>query len=203
MAVFLEIRSNTVTDSWSSTLFSLDCYGSLTLSKNLNCTNIQTTSRISIINTDPPQPTISVGYAGQNKLISSLPAYDTHRLTFHMRGFDTMYTQSVYNGVIDNVFYGTTTTNTLNSTTINCSNLTITNIQSVPSSAPPNANYIGYSNMVFTSGIVHLPGNGLYTSVLSTTLPYKGTYDCDVFFSYNFVTSTSTTQYITLLYINK
>ena len=46
--------------------------------------------------------------------------------------------------------------------------------------------------MVFTSGIVHLPGNGLYTSVLSTTLPYKGTYYCDVSFPYNFVTSTST-----------
>ena len=65
-----------------------------------------------------------------------------------MRGYDTMYTQAVYNGVIDNVFYGTTTANTLNSTTINCSNLTITYIQSVPSTTPPNANYIGYSNMV-------------------------------------------------------
>ena len=60
---FLGIRSNAIGGSWSSTLFSLDCYASLTLSKNLNCTNIQTTSTISIISTDPPQPTISVGWS--------------------------------------------------------------------------------------------------------------------------------------------
>ena len=52
--------------------------------------------------------------------------------------------------------------------------------------------------MVFTTGLIHLPGNGLYTSVLSTTLPYKGTYDCDVFLTYNFVTSTVLNN--TLLY---
>ena len=88
-------------------IISLDCYG------NLNCNKIQTSSTISRMNGDPSQTTISVGYSGQNKLISSLPAYDTHRLTFNMRGYDTMYTQAVYNGVITNVLYGTTTINTL------------------------------------------------------------------------------------------
>ena len=58
-----------------------------------------------------------------------------------MHGYDTMYTQSDYLGNITNVLYGTTTANTLN-----CSNLTITNIMSVPTSSPSNANYIGYSN---------------------------------------------------------
>ena len=113
---FLGIRSNAIGGTRSSTLYSFDCYGSLTLSKNLNCNSIQTTSTISSINADPSQTTISVGYYGQNKLISSLPAYDTHRLTFNMRGFDTMYTQAVYNGVITNVLYGSTTINTLGMT---------------------------------------------------------------------------------------
>jgi len=30
-----------------------------------------------------------------------------------MRGYDTMYTQAVYNGVVSNVLYGTTTINSL------------------------------------------------------------------------------------------
>ena len=162
----------------------LDCYGTL------NCNKIQTSSTISSINGDPAQTTISAGYVGQNKLISSVPAYDTHRWTFKMRGFNTMYTQSHYNGVITNVLYGTTTANTLN-----CSNLTTTNIMSVPTSSPSNANYIGYSNMTLTSGIFYLSA-GSYNNVLSISLPYKGTYDCDVSFPYNFITGSSSGNYI-------
>ena len=192
---FLGIRSNAIGGSWSSTLYSFDCFGSLTLAKNLNCTSIQTTSTFSIINGDPAQTTISVGYYGLNKLISSVPAYNTHRLTFNMIGFDTMYLQSDYNGVIYNVLYGTTTANTLNSTTINCSNLTITNMQSVPSTSPPNANYIGYSNMAITSTLYNLTA-GSYNNVISISLPYKGTYDCDVSFPYGFVTGSSSGNYI-------
>ena len=74
------------------------------------------TGPLSIISSDPSVTTISIGYNGQNELISTLPAYDTHRLTFNMRGYDTMYTQTVYNGVITNVLYGTTTINTLGMT---------------------------------------------------------------------------------------
>jgi hypothetical protein len=101
---FLGIRSNAIGGSWSNTLFSLDCFGSLTLNNGLVCKNIQVN----------------------------------------------------------------------------------------PSTSSPNANYIGYSNMVFTSGITYLPGTGLYTNVLSISLPYKGTYDCDISFPYNFVTGSST-----------
>ena len=46
--------------------------------------------------------------------------------------------------------------------------------------------------MVFTSGITYLPGTGFYTNVLSISLPYKGTYDCDISFPYNFLTGPST-----------
>ena len=112
-----------------------------------------------------------------------------------MRGYDTMYTQSVYNGVITNVLYGTTSADTFNSTTINCSNLTITNIQSVPSTSPPNANYIGYSDMVITTTIFYLTA-GIYNNVISISLPNKGTYDCDVSFPYNVVTGSTTSNYI-------
>ena len=68
---FLGIRLNAIGGTWSSTIYSFGCYGNLTLANNLNCTSIQTTSTISTINGDPAQTTISVGYMGQNKLISS------------------------------------------------------------------------------------------------------------------------------------
>ena len=124
-ASFLQLQSFAIGGAWSNTLFGLDCYGNVSFSGNLNCNKIQTSSTISSINGDPSQTTISAGYVGENQLISSLPGYDTHRWTFNMRGYDTMYTQSDYLGNITNVLYGTTTINTLN-----CSNLTITNIQS-------------------------------------------------------------------------
>ena len=37
-----------------------------------------------------------------------------------MCGYDKMYTQAIYTGSITNVLYGTTTANTLNTTTLNC-----------------------------------------------------------------------------------
>lgn len=68
----------------------------------------------------PQNTTISAGYYGQNQLVSSLPGTDTHRWTFNLRGHDTMYTQSDYNGVIFNGFNGTVLVNgTLNSSYIN------------------------------------------------------------------------------------
>ena len=37
---------------------------------------------------------------GENQLVSSLPAYDTHRIMFNMRYVDTMYTEESYYGAI-------------------------------------------------------------------------------------------------------
>ena len=66
------------------------------------------TGQLGIISADPSVTTISIGYMGENKLISSLPVYDTHRLTFNSRGYDTFYSQSTYYGGIINMSYGNT-----------------------------------------------------------------------------------------------
>ena len=63
------------------------------------------TGQLGIISADPSVTTISIGYMGENKLISSLPGYDTHRLTFNLRGYDTFYSQSTYYWGIINMFY--------------------------------------------------------------------------------------------------
>ena len=67
--------------------------------------------------------TISAGYAAYNKLLTSIPGYDSHRWTFNCRGFDTMYTQSNYNGTIVNTLNGTVDI----SGTLNASNVTVNN----------------------------------------------------------------------------
>ena len=56
------------------------------------CNNIQSAGPLSIISGNPAVTTISAGYYGENMLVSSLPASDTHRWTFNLRGFNTMYT---------------------------------------------------------------------------------------------------------------
>ena len=53
--------------------------------------------------------------------------------------------------------------------------------------------------MAITTTLLYL--NAGYNNVLSISLPYKGTYDCDVAFPYNFVTGSTTSNYI--LYIKK
>jgi len=82
--------------------------------QNVNYVNsITGNGPFSIINSDPSKTTISVEYMCENQMISSLPAYDTHRITFNMRYYDTMYTESNYLGVINNRINGTTNVSTL------------------------------------------------------------------------------------------
>lgn len=54
---------------------------------------------LSIISTSPEDTTLSLGYMGQSKLISSLPGYDTHQLTVNVRGFDVAGFKSDYHGI--------------------------------------------------------------------------------------------------------
>lgn len=63
----------------------------------------------SILSTDPADTTISVGYQGTNKLVSSLPAYDTHKLTINLRGHDCASFQSDYNGIMETIIHGVLT----------------------------------------------------------------------------------------------
>ena len=142
---------------------------------------------------------------GENKLISSLPGYDTHRLTFNLRGYDTFYSQSTYYGGIINMFYGDTYINNVLVATqswctqnflsglgylqlsgctlsgnLNCSvGLSKNgNIYKYSSTAPPNANCIGYTSQV---NISQYKLNIKYISMISyltITLPYAGTYEC-------------------------
>ena len=52
---FLQITSNAIGGTWSSTLFGWNCYDDVTFSGKLACNDKQTTDPISIINSDPAQ----------------------------------------------------------------------------------------------------------------------------------------------------
>lgn len=86
------------------------CNNSLAVNGNLTVGGITTLDRpLSITSTSPEDTTISVGYQGQNKLISSLPGYDTHKLTINLRGHDCASFQSDYNGVMETIIHGVLT----------------------------------------------------------------------------------------------
>ena len=141
---------------------------------------------------------------GENKLISSLPGYDTHRLTFNLRGYDTFYSQSTYYGGIINMFYGDTYINnalvatqswciqnylsglgylqlaggTISGNLICSNGLSVNgNIYKYSSTAPPNANCIGFTSQVNISQSTNLALNAS-ASYLTITLLYAGTYEC-------------------------
>ena len=123
---------------------------------------------------------ISAGYAAYNKLLTSMPGYDTHRWTFNCRGFDTMYTQSNYNGAIMNTLNGTVNM----PGTCNDSNLTVNNdficnsgIIMVSSSIPQNMNFIGYTSTMKLTNSIALPSG--YTLFFTYSTPVSGTFSFD------------------------
>ena len=181
---FLGIRSNAIGGSWSNTLYSFDCFGSLTLISNLKCANTYSNQvYLNDVATTTNNPMQLFGY-NNNIFLATSNSNSTGAIYFRNQTLSPF----TYN---DFAIFKQDGSNINSSLTLN-NGLVCTNIQVNPSTSSPNANYIGYSNMVFTSGITYLPGTGFYTNVLSISLPYKGTYDCDISFPYNFVTGPST-----------
>ena len=121
--ISLTTFTNTSMVNWQSNLTAITNLSATNASlpvanvSTLKCNALTSVDLISIINKDPSQTTISAGYVGPNKLVSSIPGYNTYRWTFNMHGYDATYTHSVYKGIITNVLYGTTTANTKLTTT--------------------------------------------------------------------------------------
>ena len=79
---------------------------------------------------------------------------------------------------------------------ISCTNITCNTIQYNTITQPAIANYIGYTNMSLLSSPIFSLMYGIYNNIISTTLPYAGTYDCDVSFPYSFVTGSAANNII-------
>ena len=121
---------------------------------------------------------IAAGYAGYNKLVTSMPySNDCHRWTFNCRGYDTFWSESYYNGVIKNTLYGTVTI----PGTLNASNVTVNNdficnsgIMTTSTSSPANINYIGYTNTLKLTNSIALSSG--YTLLSTFSSPVAGTF---------------------------
>ena len=70
----------------------------------------------------------------------------------------------------------TTTPNTSLSGSLTCTNTTCNSIQMNPTQQPPNANYVGYSNITQLSSNDTLAW-GTYNNLISTTITTPGVYD--------------------------
>ena len=103
--------------------------------------------------------TLNMGYNGNtNRVINSLPSYDTHRMLFNLRGYDVLHLQSDYNGVREVVSYSP-----LNMNSQQLSNASLSNCRLVSSL---NAN----SQIVSNASLQNctLSNANIYSLVLGT-----------------------------------